>query len=179
MINAGKETVTVTPGASYFSSAESFAMIRGGHVPLTMLGAMQVSENGDLANYMIPGKLVKGMGGAMDLVGAPGNKVGSFLKSKQIDDFKIIFHDDGKIKVVITMEHQARGGKHKILEKCNLPLTGVNCVDKIITEMCVLECTPEGLLMTEIWPEFTVEEVKAATGANITVSPNLINMQQV
>merc|ERR1719437_136518 len=121
LINAGKETVTVLPGASYFSSAESFGMIRGGHVQLTILGAMQVSRTGDLANYMIPGRLVKGMGGAMDLVGAPGSKV------------------------IITMEHMAKGGKHKI-----------------ITEMGVLEVRDEGLVLTEIWPEFTVDQVKAA-----------------
>ncbi|CBY13140.1 unnamed protein product [Oikopleura dioica] len=155
LINAGKETVTIIPGSSYFSSTESFAMIRGGHVQLTMLGAMQVSKTGDLANYMIPGKMVKGMGGAMDLVGAPGSRV------------------------VITMEHQARGGKHKILGECSLPLTGVACVDKIITEMAVLEVREEGLVMTEIWPEFTVDEVKAATGCDIIVSPDLIDMQQI
>jgi len=155
LINAGKETVTIIPGSSYFSSTESFAMIRGGHVQLTMLGAMQVSKTGDLANYMIPGKMVKGMGGAMDLVGAPGSRV------------------------VITMEHQARGGKHKILDECSLSLTGVKCVDKIITEMAVLEIRDEGLVMTEIWPEFTVGEVKAATGCKIIVSTDLINMQQI
>lgn len=155
LINAGKETVTIIPGSSYFSSTESFAMIRGGHVQLTMLGAMQVSKTGDLANYMIPGKMVKGMGGAMDLVGAPGSRV------------------------VITMEHQARGGKHKILDECSLPLTGVKCVDKIITEMAVLEIRDEGLVMTEIWPEFTVDEVRAATGCKIIVSTDLINMQQI
>ena len=155
MINAGNETVTVLSGASYFSSAESFGMIRGGHVQLTILGAMQVSRSGDLANYMIPGRLVKGMGGAMDLVGAPGSKV------------------------IITMEHMARNGKHKILEECSLPLTGVKCVDKIITEMGVLEVRNEGLVLTEIWPEFTVDQVKAATGCELIIDPLLREMQQV
>ncbi len=152
LINAGKQTVTAAPGASFFSSADSFAMIRGGHVDLTVLGAMQVDEKGDIANWMVPGKLVKGMGGAMDLVA-------------------------GAQRVIVAMQQLDGKGQSKLVKKCSLPLTGVGCIHQIITDMAVIEVTREGFLLREYAPGFTPDDIAKATAAELRIHSDVKQMR--
>ncbi|WII71115.1 CoA transferase subunit B [Bdellovibrio sp. 22V] len=147
LINAGKQTVTALPGASFFSSADSFAMIRGGHVDLTVLGAMEVDETGSIANWMVPGKMVKGMGGAMDLVAGARN-------------------------VIVAMQHTDKEGNSKLRTKCTLPLTGVKCIKKIVSDYGVIEVTPQGFVLKEYAPDLTPEKVLAATEGKMTIAPD-------
>jgi len=152
MINAGKQTITTMPGAALFDSATSFAMIRGQHINLTVLGAMEVAENGDIANWKIPGKMVKGMGGAMDLVASAEN-------------------------IIVAMMHTNRAGESKILKKCSLPITGVNCIKKVVTNLAVLEITSKGFKLLERAPGVSVAEIKKATEADLIIDEEVLEMQ--